>query len=101
MFAVSSRYHRVELAHITLPDGREVVHLRRRFLPTEPPTGLVAEHTVVQGDRLDNVTAAYLGDPEQFWRVCDANVATRPDDLCSEDRLGRRLLIPAPEAGGL
>jgi len=101
MFAVSSRYHGIEIAHASLPDGREVVYVRRRFLPTEPPTGLLAEHTVVQGDRLDNVTATYLGDPEQFWRVCDANFAVRPDDLCSADRLGRRLLITAPQAGGL
>jgi hypothetical protein len=101
MFAVSSRYHGIEIAKAALPDGREVVYVRRRFLPTEPPSGLVAEHVVVQGDRLDNVTATYLRDPEQFWRVCDANFAVRPDDLCAEDRLGRRLLIPTPEVGRL
>ena len=36
---------------------------------------------MVQGDRLDNITAKYLGDPEQFWRMCDANGAMRPEEL--------------------
>ncbi|HET7328233.1 MAG TPA: LysM domain-containing protein [Nocardioidaceae bacterium] len=101
MFTATSRYHGIETARIARPDGREVVYVQRRLLPTEPPVGVLARHTVVQGDRLDNVTATYLGDPEQFWRLCDANCAVRPDDLCAEDRLGRRLLIPVPEAGSL
>jgi hypothetical protein len=53
------------------------------------------EHVVVQGDRLDNITARYLSDPEQFWRVCDANAAMRPDELTEEP--GRRLRITLPE----
>ena len=40
-------------------------------------------------------TAQYLGDPEQFWRICDANDAMRPDDLTAE--VGRRLLIPVAQ----
>ena len=42
---------------------------------------MLFEHTVTQGERLDNITFQYLGDPEQFWRVCDANGAVRPDEL--------------------
>ncbi len=77
-----------------LADGTEVVYLRRRFVP--PPESLFAlmpEHVVVQGDRLDNIAARYLGDPEQFWRICDANRAMRPAALTEE--LGRRLRITA------
>ena len=29
----------------------------------------------MQGERLDNVAAQYLGDPTLFWRLCDANNA--------------------------
>ena len=36
---------------------------------------------VTEGDRLDNITARFLGDPTQFWRVCDANLALLPDEL--------------------
>jgi hypothetical protein len=50
---------------------------------------------VTQGDRLDNVTARYLGDPEAFWRICDANNAMRPNELT--ETIGRRLRITLPE----
>ena len=39
-------------------------------------------------------TARYLGDPEQFWRLCDANAALRPDELME---VGRWLRITLPE----
>jgi hypothetical protein len=50
---------------------------------------------VTQGDRLDNIAAKYLGDPEQFWRLCDANGAMRPDALT--ETIGRWLRITLPE----
>ena len=95
MFPVTSRYATVETAKLTLPDGREIVYLRRRFPPRVAAVPL-AEHLVTESDRLDNVTAIYLGDPEQFWRVCDANNALRPAEM-EED--GRRIVIPAVTGG--
>ena len=38
---------------------------------------------------------SYLGDPLQYWRICDANGAMRPDELT--DTAGRRLRITLPE----
>ena len=90
MFPVTSRYYAVETAKLTLPDGREIVYLRRRFPPAAPVI-VHAEHLVTESDRLDNVTAIYLGDPEQFWRVCDANNALRPAEM---EEQGRRIVIP-------
>jgi hypothetical protein len=63
MFPVTSRYYNIEVATFDLPDGRTVAYLRRRFLPDGTKAVVLAEHTVAQGDRLDNVTARYLGDP--------------------------------------
>jgi hypothetical protein len=94
MFPPTSRYNEVEIVKLSLGGGRELVYLRRRFLPDAAASIILAEHSVTEGDRLDNVTALYLGDPEQFWRVCDANNAMRPDDLME---IGRRLLIPLPQ----
>jgi hypothetical protein len=99
MFPRNSRYYKIEIAKLVTPDGREVAYLRRRFVPP-PGTGpLLAEHVVAQGERLDNITALYLGDPEQFWRLCDDNLAMRPDELTDERATGRRLRILTPEGG--
>lgn len=95
LFPTNSRYQNVETAKLVLPDGTELVYLRRRFVPQPEVFALLQEHVVVEGDRLDNITARYLGDPEQFWRVCDANRAMRPEELTEE--IGRRLRITLPE----
>jgi hypothetical protein len=55
----------------------------------------VQEHAVVAADRLDNLAARYLGDPEQFWRLCDANRALQPAELTQ--RIGQRLKITLPD----
>ncbi len=94
MFQRTSRYYDVETATLVEPDGRDVRYARRRFIPRAAPTPL-AEHAVAEGDRVDNVTARYMGDPELFWRVCDANRAERPDDLTAT--VGRVLVIPMPQ----
>jgi len=93
-FAAGSRYHGIETATLTLPDGSTIVYLRRRFLPAPESLALLREHVVRQGERLDHVAAAYLGDPEQFWRIADANGALAPEILT--DAPGRRLRITLP-----
>jgi hypothetical protein len=95
MFPETSRYYQLETAKWTSPAGREIVFLRRRFLPRADSFTVLAEHMVTEGERLDQITARYLGDPEQFWRVADANNAMRPDDLTAE--VGRTLRIPLPQ----
>jgi hypothetical protein len=90
----TSRYYGIETATRDV-DGRTVVYLRRRFLPQPDRLVVIQEHVVALGDRLDNVTARYLDDPEQFWRVADANWAMQPDELTR--RVGRRLRITLPD----
>jgi hypothetical protein len=94
MFPPTSRYADIAIATRIDPTGREVAYLRRRFVPAPEALFAPIEHVVVQRDRLDNVTARYLRDPEQFWRLCDANRAMIPADLTTEP--GRRLRIPMP-----
>lgn len=95
LFAATSRYYGTETATLTLPQGGSVVYLRRRFVPPPERLQLLQEHTVVQGDRLDNLAARYLGDPELFWRLGDANRAMRPEELT--EVVGRILRITLPE----
>jgi hypothetical protein len=94
MFPPTSRYANIEIAKLLSADGRETVYLRRRFLPDLKTIIVVNEHVVTEGDRLDNITARYLADPEQFWRLGDANTEVKPDQLTAE--VGRRVIIPLP-----
>ena len=94
-FPATSRYYGIETTTIETNDGKTEAYLRRRFLPQPENFTTLQEHVVVQGDRIDNITSRYLGDPLQFWRVCDANRAMRPEELTEE--LGRRLRITLPE----
>jgi hypothetical protein len=94
-FPVSSRYHGIDAATFETWDGKTITYLRRRFIPPPENYALLYEHTVTEGDRMDNLAARYLGDPEQFWRICDANAAMRPDELT--ETVGRKLRITLPE----
>ncbi|MEL6353622.1 MAG: LysM domain-containing protein [Cyanobacteria bacterium J06627_28] len=94
-FPPNSRYHGLEKAIFHPPTGDPIVYIRRRFVPPPERFALLQEHTVKEGDRLDTITAHYLGDPEQFWRLCDANAAIRPNDLI--EPIGRKLRITLPE----
>jgi hypothetical protein len=96
MFDPTSRYARLETAELTDRDGRDIAYVRRRFLPQGRRMPLLAEVAVRPGDRLDIITARALGDPEHFWRVCDANDAMDPQELTKET--GRALRVPVPEA---
>ena len=101
MFDPTSRYFGLDTGELTVVDAsgdpRVLVYVRRRFVPPVPPSGTLVSHGVAQGERLDHLAARYFGDPTQFWRICDANGALRPEELVEEP--GRRVDIPLP--GGL
>lgn len=94
-FPPTSRYYGIETVTLKTPDGRTTVYLRRRFLPPANRFALLLEHVTVEGERLDNVAAKYMDDPEAFWRIADSNAAMRPEELT--DKPGRRLRITLPE----
>ena len=95
MFERTSRYYSIETATQTAPDGRLIAYKRRRFLPPGEDMPLLVEVSVTDGDRLDTITARTLGDPEQYWRICDANDAMNPLDLTA--RPGQTLRVPVPQ----
>jgi len=94
-FPPSSRYHGVETTRHTTPSGEEIVHLRRRFIPPPERYQLLHEHTVIEGERPDGLAAKFVGDPEQSWRLADANTVLSPEELT--DTPGRRVRITLPE----
>jgi hypothetical protein len=95
MFDATSRYAAVETVSFKLPDGRTVAYKRRRFLPAGADLAVLAEIAVNQGDRLDLIAARTIGDPLQFWRVCDANDAMDPFELVAQP--GALVVIPVPQ----
>jgi len=100
-FAPDSRYHGLDIAQWTRADGTPVPYVRRRFIPSPERFAILQEHRVAAGDRLDNLAAKYLGDPQQYWQLCDGNGAIRPNELT--EAMGRVLRITLPEGvpGGL
>ena len=95
LFTATSRYYGIDTETITTIDRKTIIYLKRRFVPSPTLFQLIQEHTVTQDERLDNIAAKYLGDPELFWRIADANGAMRPEELV--ETVGRRLRITLPQ----
>ena len=95
MFEHTSRYYHTKDASYTTDDGRQIIYKRRRFLPEGEKMPALSEVTVLDGDRPDLVTFRSLGDPEQYWRICDANDAMNPFAMTAQS--GRKLKVPKPQ----
>jgi len=98
-FGESSRYRNIPIVTETLSDGGQVRRVLRRFLPQPESMATMSEHSIQMGQRLDNIAYQYLGDPELFWQVCDANRAMRPAELTDHPivhDLPRRIRIGLP-----
>ena len=94
LFAPSSRYYGVDTETIEIAPGKPVAYIQRRFLPDTSQFQALQQHVVIQGERLDNIAAQFLGDPALFWRLADANNAMRPAALT--ETMGATLLITMP-----
>jgi len=90
MFNKTSRYFELPDRILVGSDGREVAYKSRRFLPRGVCHGAVT--AVAQSERLDLVAFRVLRQPEQFWRLCDANAAMSPFDLVEPS--GQVLRLP-------
>ena len=84
MFHHTSRYYPIEIADLSLPDGRTVTFARRRFLPAGESLPLLSFVNVSPVDRIDLVADRVYGDPLMFWRLCDANDAMDPLQMIAE-----------------
>ncbi len=90
MFFKGSRYEDVANAKITDPSDRELEYKRVRLIPDAP---VRFGYSVADEERLDHVAHRFYKDPERFWRICDANLATWPAELMSPP--GRTIGVPA------
>jgi hypothetical protein len=88
----NSRYYGFGVKFYTRPDGVQVAYLQRRIIPQPGIYSSLQNCAIVDGDRLDNLSARFLGDPLLYWMICDANGATDPDDLTAQP--GSSIQIP-------
>jgi hypothetical protein len=100
MFDPTSRYAKLNVLTLTVTDPdsneRDVRYVERRFIPSADSMTTLAQHIYAQGERLDNITARYTGDPAQFWKVADANTVLGPDELTQEPGQAIRIALPQP-----
>ena len=84
-----SRYSKTETITPENSEGKSPRVLAVRDIPEE--TG-VFEHTVTQGERLDQIAQRYYNDSKKYWLILDAN----PDVLHPLELLvaGRKIKIP-------
>lgn len=94
-FAPTSRHHGIATSQLVQADGRTVVFVQRRFLPPPENFALLQTVGIVAGERLDNLAAQHIGNPEQSWRLCDANRVMQPEALVVN--VGATLAITLPE----
>jgi hypothetical protein len=97
-----SRYDGAEVATGVVADGagarREVTYLLPRT-PRNPASVVpMAWHRIAADDRADLVAHRYFGDPQAWWRICDANAALDPDALIGPENEGRIVVVGVPEA---
>jgi hypothetical protein len=93
-FFKGSRYEHVGELELTDDKGRLVRCKRTRFVPDTPGR---LSHLVADHDRVDLLADRYLGDPERYWRICDANRVLWPPDLLA--RPGRPIDVPGAADG--
>jgi hypothetical protein len=70
VFSKLSRYRQVP--DIAVPDAVGRVLAAKDIRPLPDVTGTFL-HTVDSGDRLDQLSYSYYGQPLQYWHICDAN----------------------------
>jgi hypothetical protein len=97
MFDSKSRYAGIATKVLEQPSPvgpRVVTYVGRRFIPPARTDVTLVEHVVRAGERLDTITARYLGEPTLFWQICDATVVLSPSELtASPGRVDRRIRI--------
>lgn len=98
-FPPTSRYSGIEIAELTSENGERVPYVRRRFVPPSSAFELLEEHRVMQNERLDQIAAQRIGDPQMYWMICDANDAIRPEELIETTGRMLRITLPAGVPG--
>ena len=100
LYPPNSRYYGQPTLTIELPNGTVLTYLSQRYVPGPGQFALLKLYSVVQGDRLDNLASSFFNDPQQYWRICEANNAIRPAALTETIGTQLRITLPQGVPGG-
>lgn len=78
MFDAKSRYAGLSTYAVADRRGRHVMVVPTPDPPAEPLLGYYRRR---QGERLDHLANAYLGDGARWWRICELADVMHPDAL--------------------
>lgn len=93
-FPPNSRYYLVPERWRIAADGTEERFLARRIIPEQARYQVLDRYRPQIGERIEQVASAVFGDPEQYWKLCDANGSEEPAGATSPE--GRLLIVPMP-----
>jgi nucleoid-associated protein YgaU len=89
MIFQGSRYAGTEVIDPVNSTGEHPRVLALRRIPETPG---MFEHVVMEGERLDQLSSRFYGDPKKFWLLLDANPQVlNPFELL---RPGQRIRVP-------
>lgn len=95
MFDQRSRYRDTENAEYVTDSGQVIVYRRRRILPRVEDMQMRGTVTVVPRERVDHLANRTLGDPQQYWQLCDANPVMNPAELVATP--SNAVKVPQPQ----
>jgi hypothetical protein len=93
-FLPSSRYYNIPVVSLTTNLGEIIPYIKRRFVPQADSFATLQLYMVKQSDRLDNIAYQFIGDPEKFWQICDANNELNPGQLTEQPGNTIRITLP-------
>ncbi len=99
-FSPESRYAGLPVTTFTKPDRTELRYVTRRFIPRPESFVTLQLYRVLQNDRIDGIAARFYGEPLYYWRICDAALASHPEDVTAISGAYIRIPLPAGIAGG-
>ena len=90
----ASRYYGLTNRERTNAAGLTETFVARRIIPAMSRYRALDRHRTDGDERIENLSADYLGDPELYWRISDANGDQDPG--LSAQPIGRLITIPLP-----
>lgn len=93
-FPPNSRYYMTPERTRTLPDGTVQTFTGRRIIPATERFVAMDRLRLTGAERIDMIANLAYGDPELYWRICDAN--GDQDPARATDTPGRLLILPLP-----